>query len=113
MALFENMLGSGESLFKDIDVLDFSYHPKPIKHREVQQRYMANCIKPLFQNRNGKNLFVYGIPGIGKTLACKQLIAELEETTDEVVNSTLKRMLAIKRTSNRFPAGVSASKMIS
>lgn len=79
------MLSSEESLFKNELALDFSFQPKPMKYREVQQRYMADCIKPLFQNRNGKNLFVYGIPGIGKTLACKQIINEIEEQTDEVV----------------------------
>jgi len=85
MPLFDDMLGSGESLFKNEQALDFAFQPKPMKFREGQQRYMANCISPLFQNRNGKNLFVYGIPGIGKTLACNQLITELEETTDDVI----------------------------
>ncbi len=84
MPLFNDMLGSEESLFKNEQALDFAFQPKPMKYREEQQRYMANCIKPLFQNRNGKNLFVYGIPGIGKTLACNQLIKELEETTDDI-----------------------------
>jgi len=85
MPLFKDMLSSEESLFKDETVLDFSHQPKPMKYREQQQRYMADCIKPLFQNRNGKNLFIYGIPGIGKTLACKQLTRELEEETDDVI----------------------------
>lgn len=84
MPLFDDMLGSEESLFKNEQALDFAFQPKPMKYREMQQRYMADCIKPLFQSRNGKNLFVYGIPGIGKTLACSQLINELEETTDEI-----------------------------
>lgn len=85
MSLFKGMLGSEESLFKNELALDFSFQPKPMMYREPQQRYMADCIKPLFQNRNGKNLFIYGIPGIGKTLACNQLINELEETTDDVI----------------------------
>lgn len=85
MPLFDNMLGAGESLFKNEQALDFAFQPKPMKYREMQQRYMADCIKPLFQNRNGKNLFIYGIPGIGKTLACSQLISELEETTEDIM----------------------------
>ena len=84
MALFENMLGSGESLFKDEDILDFSHQPKIMKYREEQQRGMAECIQPLFQNRNGKNLFVYGVPGIGKTLACKKVIEEVEEKAEDI-----------------------------
>ena len=85
MSLFDNMLSSNESLFKNDDALNFAFQPKPMKFREEQQRYMANCIKPLFQERNGKNLFIHGIPGIGKTLACNHLIEELEESTDEIV----------------------------
>jgi len=85
MPLFKDMLSSEESLFKNELALDFSFQPKPMKFREAQQRYMANCIKPLFQNRNGKNLLIYGIPGIGKTLACSQIITELEEETEDII----------------------------
>jgi cell division control protein 6 len=85
MSLFKNMLNSEESLFKNELALDFSFQPKPMRYRETQQRYMANCIKPLFQNRNGKNLLIYGVPGIGKTLACKQVIEELWEETEDIV----------------------------
>ncbi len=45
---------------------------------------MASCIKPLFQKRNGRNLFIYGVPGIGKTLACKNVLKELEQESDEI-----------------------------
>ena len=89
MPLFDDMLHSGESLFKkegeDEGVLEFSYQPKMLKYREAQQRQMADCIRPLFQQRNGKNLFVYGVPGIGKTLACSKVLGEIEEKTDDVV----------------------------
>jgi cell division control protein 6 len=104
MSLFKDMLNSGESLFKNELALDFSFQPKLMKYREQQQRYIAECIKPLFQNRNGKNLLIHGIPGIGKTLACKQITKELEETTDEITpiyincwhkNTTFKIFLEI------------------
>ncbi|MBU0628632.1 MAG: AAA family ATPase [Nanoarchaeota archaeon] len=86
MALFKDMLSSDESLFRNEQALDFAFQPKPMKYREVQQRHIAECIKPLFQARNGKNLFIYGVPGIGKTLACNQVLGEIEETTDEIVS---------------------------
>lgn len=85
MPLFKDMLGSEESLFRNEQALDFAFQPKPMRYRESQQRHMADCIKPLFQKRNGKNLFIHGIPGIGKTLACNQLINELEETTEDII----------------------------
>ena len=85
MSLFKDMLSSEESLFKNELALDFSFQPKVLKYREPQQRYIASCIKPLFQNRNGKNVFIYGVPGIGKTLACKHVVGELEEETEDII----------------------------
>jgi len=84
MGLFNEMLGSDESLFKNELALDYSFLPKILPHREQQQRYIAACIKPLLMGKNGKNLFIYGAPGIGKTAAIRFVINELEEETDEV-----------------------------
>jgi len=84
MALFKDMLKADESLFKNSVALDYDYMPKLIKYREGEQQQMASCIKPLFQKRNGRNLFIYGPPGIGKTLACRNVLKELEEQSDEI-----------------------------
>ena len=85
MALFKDMLSSDESLFKNELALDYSFLPKILPHREKQQRYMATIIKPLMSEKNGKNLFVYGAPGIGKTAAMRFVLNELEEETDDVI----------------------------
>ena len=84
MALFKDMLHSEESLFKNELALDYSFLPKILPHREKQQRYIATCIKPLLAGKNGKNLFIYGAPGIGKTAAMKFVLNELEDETEEV-----------------------------
>ncbi len=85
MALFRDILHSDESLFKNELALDYSFLPKILPHREQQQRYIASIIKPLIDGKNGKNLFVYGAPGIGKTAAMKFVLNELEEETDDVI----------------------------
>jgi len=85
MGLFKDMLGSEESLFRDAVALDYDYLPKILKFRETEQKHFATCIKPLFSGRSGRNLFVYGAPGIGKTAACRWVLKELEEETSEVV----------------------------
>lgn len=79
------MLSSEESLFRDSVILDYDFQPKILPYREGEQRKFATAIKPLLQGHNGKNVFVYGPPGVGKTTACKHVIKELEEETDEVV----------------------------
>lgn len=82
--LFDNMLKGDESIFLNPEHLDYSYQPKLVPFRENQQFYIANCIRPLFDKRDGKNLLVYGSQGIGKTLCCKHILKELQEETDGI-----------------------------
>ncbi|MBN2458460.1 AAA family ATPase [Candidatus Woesearchaeota archaeon] len=85
MTIFDDMLKEGESLFRDEIPLDFSYIPKPLKYRENEQRMIAACMKPLFENSNGRNVFICGRPGIGKTVAVRHLLNEIEDNHDEVI----------------------------
>jgi len=82
--LFRDILKSSESLFKNEVALDPEFVPKLIQFRENENQYIATCIKPLFQKRNGKNLIIHGPPGVGKTLATKNVLKELEEETDDI-----------------------------
>jgi len=84
MAIFKDLLYSGETLFRDTVVLDYDFQPKLLPFREQEQARFAVVIRPLLQGHNGRNLFVYGPPGIGKTTACKHVLRELEEETGEV-----------------------------
>lgn len=84
MVLFKDMLREGESLFKDTIALDFDYIPKILPFREKEQKYVAECIGPLLKERNGRNLFIYGPPGIGKTAAVRWVLRDLENETDQV-----------------------------
>ena len=84
MALFKDILADNESLFLNEEALDPEYAPPVIKYRENQQRYIATCIKPLLIGRNGKNLFITGKPGIGKTVAVKHILNELNKETEEI-----------------------------
>jgi cell division control protein 6 len=85
MTLFKDMLRGDESLFRNEMALDFEFLPKLLPYRENEQRHFATCIGPLLQNRNGRNLFVFGAPGIGKTAAMKFVFRDLEDETDDVV----------------------------
>lgn len=79
------MLRSGESLFRDTVFLGYDFQPKVLEARENEQQRFAVAIRPLLQGHNGRNLFVSGEPGVGKSTACKHVLRELEEETDEVV----------------------------
>jgi len=84
MGTFNDMLKSGESLIKNEIALDYSYIPKLIPYRESQMRKIAASIKLLFQKRSGRNMFIYGPPGVGKTVAVKHLLQEIEEESEDV-----------------------------
>jgi len=116
MGVFDKILKDNESLFVNEVVLDYDYLPKNLPYRENEQHKVASCMKPLFQQRNGGNAIVYGVPGIGKTASVKKILEELEEQTDEIIpvyvncwenNSTFKIILEMcakldfKRTQNR------------
>ena len=84
MGYFDRHLSADESLFKNEDALDLEWLPKEIPFRENQQGAVASAIMPLISKRNGKNVFVFGDPGIGKTAAVRWILRDLEETTDEI-----------------------------
>ncbi len=84
MGVFDDVLKGGESLVKNEIALDYSYIPKIVPYRESQMKAIAAAIKPLFQNRNARNVFIYGLPGVGKTVAVKHILQELEEQSEEI-----------------------------
>ncbi|MBC8501114.1 MAG: AAA family ATPase [Nanoarchaeota archaeon] len=84
MGTFDDILGHGESLIRNENALDFDFIPKLIPHREQEQRQIALAIKPLLEKRNGRNMFIYGKPGVGKTVAAKHVLRELEEKHDDI-----------------------------
>jgi len=85
MGLFDEVLKDSESLFKEELALDFEYQPKLLKFRENEQFQIASSIKPLFQKRNGSNVFITGKPGIGKTVATKHVLNEIEQETNDIL----------------------------
>lgn len=84
MSLFKDVLDQSKSLFKDEHALNYSFLPAKLPYREDQQQYLATCIKPLFNDRSGRNLLIHGPPGTGKTAAARYVLRDLEETTDRV-----------------------------
>ena len=82
MGIFDDMLKERETLFKNEAALEYSFLPKIIPFREAEQRYVADCIKPLLAGRSGRNVLVHGPPGVGKTAAVRHLLKELEESDE-------------------------------
>jgi len=80
-----DLLSADESLFVNPGILEQSYLPRSLPYREDQQQYLADCIKPLFEKRNGRNILISGAPGIGKTASIKFLLRKLREHSENIV----------------------------
>ncbi len=85
MAFFGGTGGSGESFFRNPLGLDYDYQPKLVKYREAEMRQVAAAMRPLFQKRSGRSVFIFGPSGVGKTVAVRNLLQELEQETDEII----------------------------
>lgn len=84
MGLFDETLHGDETLFRNPVALDFDFMPKLVPYRENEQFHMAGCIRPLFSQRSGRNLLIHGPPGVGKTVACRHVLRELEEKAEDI-----------------------------
>jgi len=73
------------SLFINPAILEQAFLPRLLPYREEQHKYLAECIKPLFNRRNGTNLIITGSPGIGKTACIKFILRKLMEETDNIM----------------------------
>ena len=79
---FENYLEK-TSLFKDKKALQSTFIPENISHRDKQISQVANILAPSLRLERPSNLFIYGKPGVGKTLTVRYVTQQLERTAYE------------------------------
>ena len=74
---FENFLKK-DSLFNQKAVLQASYTPGEIIHREKELNLLANILAPCLRLEKPSNVFLYGKTGTGKTLTAKYVSEHLK-----------------------------------
>jgi len=79
--IFEQFL-SKESLFKEKKVLQSSFIPVEVKHRDAQITQMANILAPALRMEKPSNIFIYGKTGTGKTLSMRYLAEQMLTLAD-------------------------------
>ncbi|MEM4181844.1 MAG: orc1/cdc6 family replication initiation protein [Candidatus Pacearchaeota archaeon] len=77
------------SLFLNKSVLQSSYNPSTIPHREKQIEQIASILAPSLRGEKVSNLFVYGKTGTGKTLSILYVKDELLKKAKEI-NANLR-----------------------
>jgi len=77
-----------QSIFKNKMILQSSYTPETIPHREKQVSQVASIIAPSLRLEKPSNLFIYGLTGTGKTLVVQYVKNQLMKKSQEL-NITL------------------------
>ncbi len=75
---FENFLKK-EPLFVSKRVLQASYTPSNIPHREEQIEHVASMLAPALRSEKPSNIFCYGKTGTGKTLTIQHVISNINK----------------------------------
>ncbi len=76
--IFDELLEGGD-VFKDREVLQHSYVPKKLPHRDGEVEALASLLVPALRGETPSNIIVYGKTGTGKTASAKLVAGELEE----------------------------------
>lgn len=79
------------SLFKRKDILQITYNPESIPHRDKQIEQIALILASLLREEKPSNLFLYGKTGTGKTLSVQYVRNELLKRAEKLgVNIKIK-----------------------
>lgn len=79
---FENYIKS-ENIFHNKKVLQSSYIPENIIHRDEEIRTVAGMLAPALKKDLPSNLFIYGKTGTGKTLTILKVTKHMEDVARE------------------------------
>ena len=80
--LFDTFL-SRQPHFSSKEALQDAYTPENVPHREEQVKQLASILVHTLRGEKPSNIFIYGKPGTGKTLATKFVCQELERRARE------------------------------
>jgi len=93
-----------EPILLDESLFDEAFIPERLLCRDGQIKEIARCLNPARSGKSIRNIFIYGKPGVGKTLMCKWILKEYfskqsvfvncwsNRTTHKVMHSILLQM---------------------
>ncbi|MCS7139073.1 MAG: ORC1-type DNA replication protein [Candidatus Nezhaarchaeota archaeon] len=65
-------------IFKDREKLRPDYVPETLPHREDEINKLAKILAPAVKGTRPSNIFIYGLPGTGKTAVTKYVLRRIE-----------------------------------
>jgi cell division control protein 6 len=89
------------SIFKNHDVLDEEWTPEEIQGRDKEINQYTECLQPVINGWQPKNIFLYGKTGVGKTVVTESLLNDLERDAQEWdVNITVVKITCSNQTTS-------------
>jgi cell division control protein 6 len=74
--LFKRILTA--KIFVNRDILRPDYVPDDLPHRQSQILRLAEILAPVLQGSRPSNIFIYGVPGTGKTAVTKHVLKKID-----------------------------------
>jgi cell division control protein 6 len=84
--IFQEFIEKKTPVFKNRNVLTSYFTPENTPHRDEQKNTLASILAPSLSSDRPSNIFIYGLPGTGKTLISKYVGRELEKTSNRGSN---------------------------
>ncbi len=82
MSIFEEIMDSDSSVFKNQEIFNINYFPEIIQCRDNELKSILINIKPLLTNNKALNTIIMGNTSTGKTTVIKHAMMEIEQYTD-------------------------------
>lgn len=74
--LFEKVMAA--KIFVNRDIMRPDFVPDDLPHREEQIRRLAEIMAPVLKGSRPSNIFIYGVPGTGKTAVTKYVLGKVD-----------------------------------
>lgn len=75
---------TGDDIFRDEDVLRDSHTPESLIERNDELTAYHAALQPVANGARPRNIFVYGQTGVGKTVATKLILQQLQDDLDSI-----------------------------
>ncbi|MFW3146738.1 MAG: Cdc6/Cdc18 family protein [Thermoplasmatota archaeon] len=85
-----DILELGGRIFRNREVLRYSYIPDTLPHREKEIQTIARILITSLKGHAPSNIMIYGMTGTGKTVVSKLLMKALQEKSDQIKNAAIR-----------------------
>ncbi len=78
-------LNHDQTLFREIELVEPSFVPEQLNHRDAQIQELAFLISPAFRGARPMNAILRGPPGTGKTTTIRWIFADIIQETGRIL----------------------------